>query len=133
MRALTVGAGRDVDRLRLRWYEGRIALNLGRPDLAEAILREAQQGFLDRRMGYDAALVILELAILYAQQGAMAELKRLAAEVVPAFESRDVQRETFAALLMFQHACETETATVRLLRHLATMLETLRRRPTTVE
>ena len=98
VRTLSLEVGSEVDRIRLRWFEGRLAL--GRRELgpAEAAFREAQEGFLDRRLGYDAALVVLDLAMLYAREGATEELKRLAAEVVPVFESREVQRESFAAL-----------------------------------
>lgn len=127
VRALSLEAGSEVDRIRLRGIEGRIALGLGELGRAEAAFREAQQGFLDLGLGYDAALMVLDLAVLYARGGATAELKQLAAEVVPAFESREVQREAFASLLMFQHACEEETATVKLLGHLSTMLEHGRR------
>jgi hypothetical protein len=48
------------------------------------------------QMGYDAALVSLDLAILSIQsiqEGRTAELQRLAAEIMPAFESREVHRE----------------------------------------
>ena len=64
-------------------------------------------------MGYDAALVSLDLARLYAQEGCVEDLKRLAAELMPVFESRDVHREALVALLMFQKACEEERLTVQ--------------------
>jgi hypothetical protein len=54
-----------------------------------------QRALLEKQMGYDAALVSLDLAILYAQEGQTAELKRLADEVIPAFESREVHREAW--------------------------------------
>jgi tetratricopeptide (TPR) repeat protein len=112
-----------LDLVRLRWAEASIASGLGRHDDAEAAYREVQKEFLDRRMGYDAALVSLDLAILYAQRGATQKLKRLAAEVMPVFESREVHREAMAALIMFQNACEEERLTVKLARHLATFLQ----------
>jgi len=112
-----------LDFVRLRWTEASIAVGLGRPEEAEAAFRDVQQEFLDRRMGYDAALVSLDLAVLYARRGATRELKRLAAEVMPAFESREVHREAMAALIMFQNACAEERLTVQLAQHLASFLQ----------
>jgi tetratricopeptide (TPR) repeat protein len=119
--------GNDVDLLRLRWAEGRVALGLGLREPAEQAFKEVQQEFLERDMGYDAALVSLDLAILYVQEGFIRELKQLALDILPAFSSREVHREAMAALLLFQHACQEERLTVELARQLASLLE--RERP----
>jgi hypothetical protein len=74
-------------------------------------------------MGYDAALVSLDLAIVYAHQHRLDELKQLALEIVPVFESRDVHREAIAALVMFQQACQEERLTAELARHLSGLLQ----------
>jgi tetratricopeptide (TPR) repeat protein len=123
VRARFEESAKPLDLVRLRWAEASIAAGLGRHDEAEAAYRDVQREFLDRRMGYDAALVSLDLAVLYAQRGATQELKRLAAEIMPAFESREVHREAMAALIMFQNACEEERLTVKLARHLAAFLQ----------
>ena len=73
-------------------------------------------------MGYDAALVSLDLARLLAAEGCTDDLKRLAAELMPVFESRDVHREAIVALLIFQRACEEERLTVELVQQLAAYL-----------
>ncbi len=122
VRRLATELGNPLDLVRLRWAEGRIDLGLGRHSSAEAAFREVQREFFERRMGFDAALVSLDLAILYAGQGSTAELKQLAVEIMPAFESREVHREAMAALIMFQEAAEEERLTVALARHLATFL-----------
>jgi hypothetical protein len=70
-------------------------------------------------MGYDAALVSLDLATLHAQEGSIEPLKRLAVELMPVFESRDVHREAIVALLLFQRACEEERLTAEMARQLA--------------
>jgi len=116
-----------LDLVRLAWAEGRIAFGLGRLGVAEAAFREVQREFFERGMGYDAALVSLDLAILYAQEGCTVELKQLASEVLPVFESREVHRAAMAALLMFQHAAEEESLTLELARHLADFLRRERR------
>lgn len=114
-----------LDRVRLRWAEGSIALGLGRLGEAEEVFREVQREFLERRMGINAALVSLDLAVLYAQEGRTGELKRLAVELMPVFEARDIHREALAALLLFQRACEEERTTAELARQVA---ELVRRR-----
>jgi tetratricopeptide (TPR) repeat protein len=93
---------------RLSWLEGRIMRDLGRLDEAEAALKEAREFFVQRGIGFDAAMVLLDLATIYAQRGETADLKRLAAEMVPVFASRDVHPEALAALALFQKAAEAE-------------------------
>lgn len=122
VRQLATELGNPLDLVRLRWAEGRIEMGLGRRGPAEAAFREVQREFFERRMGYDAALVSLDLAILYAEEGATAAIKQLAVEILPAFESREVHREAFAALIMFQQAAEEERMTVALARNLAAFL-----------
>jgi tetratricopeptide (TPR) repeat protein len=114
--------GRSLNLVRLRWTEGRIARGLSRTGEAEEAFREVQRELLARGMGYDAALASLDLAILYARERRTAELKRLAVEMAPIFESRDVHREAMAALLMFRNACEEERVTVELATQLARQL-----------
>jgi tetratricopeptide (TPR) repeat protein len=128
VRRLVDAEHNPLDLVRLAWAEGRIALGLGRLGPAEAAFRDAQREFFARGMGYDAALVSLDLAILYAQEGCTVEIKQLATEILPVFESREVHREAMAALLMFQQAAEEETLTLELARHLAGFLERERRR-----
>ena len=130
LRRVALDQRNPLDLVRVAWAEGRIAFGLGRLGAAEASFREVQQEFFERGMGYDAALVSLDLAMLYAQEGCTAELKQLAAELLPVFESREVHREAMAALLMFQHAAEEETLTLELARHLAEFLKRERRRTT---
>ena len=120
-------AAQPLDFVRLRWAEGLIHLGRGRRGPAEAAFREVQREFLERQMGYDAALVSLDLARLYAQEGCIEDLKRLAAEMMPVFQSRDVHREAILALLMFQRACEEERLTVDLVHQISAYLRRERR------
>jgi tetratricopeptide (TPR) repeat protein len=122
LRRLSRELGNPLDLTRLRWAEGRVAWGLGQRGPAETAFREVQREFLERRMGYDAALVSLDLAALYAEEGCTEDLKRLANEIMPVFESREVQREAMAALLLFQHACEEERLTADLAREIAAIL-----------
>jgi tetratricopeptide (TPR) repeat protein len=97
---------------RRRWLKGRIDHGLGRPGPAEASFRAARAGFLAEGIPYDTALVSLDLALLYAEQGRSAELKSLATEMVPLFASRHIHREALAALSFLQQALAAEKATL---------------------
>ncbi len=121
------GIARPIDFIRLRWAEGRIASGLGRRDEAEVTFLAVRQEFLRHGMGYDATLVSLDLAILCAQDHRTAELKRLAAEIGPIFESRDVHREALAALVLFREACQEERLTPQLADQIARTLQRERR------
>lgn len=127
-RPSVIAQGRPLDLVRLRWAEGSIDFGLGRIGPAEAAFREVQRDFLERGMGYDAALVSLDLAALYAQEGETESLKRLAVELMPVFEARDVHREAIVSLLLFQRACEEERLTAEMARQLASELRRQRGR-----
>ncbi|HEX5717494.1 MAG TPA: hypothetical protein VF179_15150 [Thermoanaerobaculia bacterium] len=122
VRELFRGAAQPLDRVRLRWAEGNISWGLGRVDEAEAAFREVQRQFLDLKMGINAALVALDLAVLLSEQGRTRELKPLAVELLAAFESREIHRESMAVLILFQRACEEERLTAELARQFASLL-----------
>jgi tetratricopeptide (TPR) repeat protein len=117
------GLDNPLNLVRLQWAEARIEFGLRRLDRAEGHFRHVRQEFLRRAMGFDAALVSLDLALLLAQEGRYQELKQLALEVIPVFEAQDVHREAMAAVLMFQKACNEETLTAELARQIASALE----------
>jgi tetratricopeptide (TPR) repeat protein len=95
---------------RRTWVEGKIARGLGQPKKAENLLLAAKAGFIAQASPYDTALVSLDLANLYAEQGRMAELKRLAEEMVPIFSSCQIHRETLAAFTLWRQAVQAEEA-----------------------
>lgn len=127
--ALTREAGSALDLVRLRWAEGRIAAGLGQTARAVELFRSVRQDFLAQGIGYDAALVSLELAALYAREEKTAEMKELAAEMLPVFQSRDVHREALAALAVFQQAAAREAAGAELVGRVAAFLDRARHDP----
>jgi len=64
-------------------------------------------------------LVSLDLATLYAEQERMADLKRLAEEMVPIFSSLQIHREALAALSFLQRAAEAEKASLQVVTQVA--------------
>lgn len=122
VRSLFERLSRPLELVRLRWAEGAIAAGIGRMDEAEQIYRDVQQNFLRLGLAYDAALVSLDLALLYSDQGRNEDLRQLSAEILPVFEARDVQREALAAMLLFHRAVEEERLTSELLQQLIAAL-----------
>jgi tetratricopeptide (TPR) repeat protein len=107
---------------RRSWVRGKIARGLGQLKLAETRFLAARDGFLKEGVPYDTALISLELALLYAEQGRTAELKRLAAEMVPIFASGKIHREALAALTFLRQAVEAEEASLEVVVRVADFL-----------
>jgi tetratricopeptide (TPR) repeat protein len=128
-RAVYEEFGERLHLLRLRWLEGRIQRDLGLLSGAEAAFQEARAGFIERGIAFDAARVSLDLATVYLKQKRTSELKKLTAEMVPIFESRDVHQEALAALLLFRRAVDAEEVTVDLLQKISDYLQRARHNP----
>jgi tetratricopeptide (TPR) repeat protein len=113
-------------RHRRAWVEGKIVRGLGQPDSAERLFLEARNGLIQEKLSYDAALISLDLANLYLEQGRPAEMKRLAVEMVPIFSSLQVHREAIAAFNLWHQAVQAETAEAGLAARVASALRRTR-------
>jgi tetratricopeptide (TPR) repeat protein len=107
---------------RRKWVKGKISRGLGQFEQAESLFQAAREGFIGEGIPYDTALVSLELAMLYAEQGRTTDLKRLAEEMVPIFSSLHIHREALAALAYLKQAAEAERATLDLVTGVAAYL-----------
>jgi len=121
--------GDDWLLLRRTWLLGKIAAGRGQIEVAEDRLREARDGFIVRGVGYDAAMVSLDLALLYLTEKRTAKVKQLAEEMLPIFEAQDVHREAVSALILFQDAAHREVATIASVKKLAAYLRDARTDP----
>ena len=119
----------DWLRLRLLWLRGDIAAGLGDLAFAEQSYLETRDGFVSHGMGYDAAIVSLDLAILYLRQGRTADVRQLAEEVFPIFETQDVHREALAAFALFQETAREDRLTLDKARQVAAFLRESRNEP----
>lgn len=115
--------GKRLDLVRLRWLEGKVVLGLGQYQLAEQAFLEVRDEFIAAGVAYDAALASLDLAGIYSQQGRLAEIKSLVAELLPIFQARDAHSETLAALICFQQAADMEQITLSLVEEVANYLK----------
>jgi tetratricopeptide (TPR) repeat protein len=122
LQTLAAAQGSTLDRLRLKWVEGRVAAGLGQHEQARELLTGVRQAFLADGNAFDAALATLDLVISFLEQGKAAEVRDLADEMVIVFRDLGVSREALAAVLLFQEAARRETATADLARDIATTL-----------
>lgn len=104
------------------WVRGRIALGLGQLEEAERILHTVRREFRRRDIPYEYAASTLDLAFVCLRQGRTADVKRLASEMMPIFESGQIHREALAVLTLFRQAVERETLTVESLRKIIVRL-----------
>jgi tetratricopeptide (TPR) repeat protein len=118
IRRLAVELRDDLDLVRSRWLEGRVAAGLGRTGRALRALEEARLAFAKRGMDYDVCLALMETAALRMDLGDHAEVQRLAGELAPVFERKGVHEEALKALRLFKEAVERQTATPELVRGL---------------
>ena len=116
VREAAIERGDENELTRVLWLEGRIAAGQGRTSEARTLLGQARREFGQRAMIADAALTLLEEAVLLLGDGQTAEVKKLARELAGVLESKGVHREALAALRLFQEAAERETATTELTR-----------------
>jgi tetratricopeptide (TPR) repeat protein len=115
--------------LRLLWIRAKIAAVRGELPEARRLFEEARSGFIGEGIGFDAAVVSVELALIHLRTGDPAAVKELAEEIVGIFQSQDVHREVMAALLLFQKAVQQEALTVDFAEDLAVYLKRARENP----
>jgi len=102
----------------LRFFEGRVALGLGEHATAATRFATATRVMLELGRDYDGALAALYLAETYLAQGRLAELGRLAARLVQAFDERQVAGETVKAARLLAQATAAQQVSVDLLQRL---------------
>lgn len=112
----------EVDRMRLRWIEARIAHGLDEHSDAERSYREVQAFFLAKQQDLEVAVASLDLGLLYAEQGRAAELEELSAELLPLFESQRLGREVLMVLYLFRDSVERRMVSVGLVRDMVAAL-----------
>jgi tetratricopeptide (TPR) repeat protein len=104
------------------WIKARIERGLGQRQSAEELFVAVRERFLAEDLPYEAALVSLELALLYAEQDRIVELKRLATEILPIFTALQIHREALAALMFLKQAVDSERLSVEVVTGIAEFL-----------
>lgn len=116
-------------KLRVSWLEGQLLLDMGHLRAAESALLHARQGFAERNLHYEAALISLDLAAVYVRLQAHPELRQTVAETVPIFRALRVDREAIASLLQLQQLTSQNRQALELIRLLNNRIEQLSHRP----
>jgi transcriptional regulator with XRE-family HTH domain len=129
VRGLAVRLRKGLDLIRVNWLESRVATGQGRRAAAIEILNQVRSEFVARALAYDSALASLDLAVLYLQEGRTRDVKTLAREMAPIFQTQGVHREALAALRLFCEAAEQEAVTLDMARRLVDYLERSRHNP----
>ncbi|MEP7012981.1 MAG: hypothetical protein ABJC13_21885 [Acidobacteriota bacterium] len=114
--------GGPVFLIRREWLWGLVADGIGRLEAAEASLVAARDAFLDRKMGFDAAIVSMDLAAFYLRAGRGEEVRFLAEAMIPIFQAQDIHREALASLVLFQEAARREKVTLSFVNRLSAYL-----------
>jgi tetratricopeptide (TPR) repeat protein len=118
VRRLAKELGDELDVIRTKWLEGRALAGLGRTAKALEALEEARGAFAERKLHYDVALCLLEMAVLHLDRGELEQVKRLTIQLVPVFRAKKIHREALAALRLFSIAAKRQTATADFTRSL---------------
>jgi tetratricopeptide (TPR) repeat protein/transcriptional regulator with XRE-family HTH domain len=129
LRALTAQPEKAMDRAKVRWLAGRVAGGLGRAAEGIEMLAAVRAELAEKTKIYDQALVSMELAGLYLQQGRTTEVKRLVQQMEPVFRDQGVHAEARKALDLFRQAVELETLSAELVRRLVAYLYRARHNP----
>lgn len=108
--ALAADLRTALDGVRTLWLKGRTLAGLGRREEAIAALMQVRRYFLDEKMAFDFALVSVELATLFLEQGRTRLAKEIAEEMLWIFKGERVHQEALAALALFCQAVEAEEA-----------------------
>jgi tetratricopeptide (TPR) repeat protein/DNA-binding XRE family transcriptional regulator len=121
--------GQGLDLVRTLWLQGWIAAGQGRREEAIQDLEQVRREFTAQEIPFDAALVTLQLATLYLEDGRTAEVRELALTLAWIFSAEGMHPQGLAALRLFREAAEQEAVTVEVARRLSDYLYRAQRNP----
>jgi tetratricopeptide (TPR) repeat protein len=122
-------AAEPINLLRLRWVEGKIYGGLGKLWRADTILQDVREGFLQRGLEHDAAVVGLELLDVWLQQRRTVEVRQLASEILQTFEAMEIEHEALRAVRFLEEACRRDEASAALVQRVVQFLRRLEWEP----
>ena len=96
---------------KLSWIEGRIVSRLGSTRAAERILLGTIRPLMKLGAAFEAALVALDLSVIYLRQGDLIKLQELAAETFDRFVVLSGDTEAAAALRLWVEGARMSTLT----------------------
>lgn len=127
VRRLAVEQANELDLVRVLWLEAKILAGQKQGGKAATALEQVQRDFTSHGLPYDAALSSLDLALLWLEEGRMAEVRALALGMAWIFTSQKIRREALVALSLFCEAARSEAVTMDLTRSVIAQIEEARR------
>jgi tetratricopeptide (TPR) repeat protein len=103
-RRLYGGAG-ELNRIRLIWLRGKVWSVLELDVRAEGALHKASAAFTQAGKPGDAALVSLDLALLWLRQGRRDAIVSLVGEMLQTFQALGIRRELLATFVVLRQSC----------------------------
>lgn len=100
----------ELDSVRTTWLRGQISTGLDRHEEAITALSQVREYFERKQIPFDFALVSLELAEMYLEQGHTRRVRELADEMLWIFRDQRVHPEALAAISLFCQAAKLDTA-----------------------
>ncbi|MBW8874599.1 MAG: hypothetical protein JF614_06515 [Acidobacteria bacterium] len=131
MRVLYAAHAGWLDLVKLHRLEAEIAAGLGDLVTAEATFQQIREDLNDAGLGYQAALVSLDLAGVWMRQSRTPEVRGLVSEMLTSFRVIGVEREALSALHLLHDALERDQATLEVLRLVGGILRRLQNEPVT--
>lgn len=108
------GAAR-LNRIKLRWLEGRIDAGLGKHERAVNVFREVRDDFEEAEQAFPAALAALDMALSLLRQGKTSEARDVALEAAQTFRTLEIEREMLLAVLFLHQTFSLGLAKVTVL------------------
>ncbi len=99
----------------LIWVEGIIRSGMDEPEQAEQLFFSAREGFMQESSGGHAAMVALDLALLYQRQNRAEDVIAAVATVIPIVEGLHSQKQTLGTLQLLRQAVKDKTVTTSFL------------------
>ncbi|MFQ5528359.1 MAG: hypothetical protein ACE5GX_19160 [Thermoanaerobaculia bacterium] len=99
----------ETDELQLRWSEGRLLLEAGRPTEAETVFEDIQSEYMALGLPYEATLSAVDLCLAIFHSGRINEATEIAASLVSTFASIGYPQELLASVSILK-TCESVQA-----------------------
>lgn len=115
--------------MHFHWLAGKIQRSLDKLPQAERHLVRARDGFAEHGTNYDAILVCLDLALVYATQKRHGELSELTDLMVSGFAAQGLHDEALAAVSLAAEAARKRRLTEELARKISHFLQFARHDP----
>jgi tetratricopeptide (TPR) repeat protein len=129
IRRLWKRLGNYQNLMKLRWSEGRMFQALGHLDDAQMAFEEVDAGLRSRGAVLDTALLRLDQADVFVEQGDLARVLRLTREAYDLLSQEGIYGECLTALIRLQQAVEGETVTRKLVTQVSALLRHFQKEP----